>query len=280
MILRLIQFNVSIPSSLKEEIKEQAKQSNLHLADFVRQILESYCQGSTVLNTPLNVQVKQPKEPPLKTTSNSIPTDANSQLDPDHVNQCLNDRLNRLEGVYVNLMIQIQEPQSLKNFYPLLSQLNEQPFSVGQTPSQQDLQRPLTEAQVPEDDQIKSPSNNRPKQTPTAVASKTLKSSSASKTVSMKKPPKQATSANPDSFDWLTTKEAYQIACQRGYEEKLFNFASISRRGTAIQQYAQLGFICDPTRKGRSGQANKWFRCLTDLEQEVLEHEADSISQL
>lgn len=259
---KLIQFNVSIPPSLKEEIKEQAKQSNLHLTDFVRQILESFCQGSTVLNTLSNVQVKQPKEPALKTSSNSIPTLMNSQLDLDQVIQCLNDRLNRLEGVYVNLMIQIQELQSLKNFYPLLSQLNEQSFSVGQTPSQPRLQRPLTEAQVPEDDQIKSPSNNRPEQTPTVVASKTLKSSSASK----KKPPKQAASANPDSSDWLTTKEAFQIACQRGYEEELSNFASISRKGTAIQQYAKLGFICDPTRKGRSGQANKWFRCLTNLE--------------
>ena len=188
----------------------------------------------------------------------------NSQLNLDQMIQCLNERLNRVEGAYVALMSQIQELQSIKNFYPLLSQLNERSFSVGQHPVQHPLQSAPTEAQVPTNEQPAAPVANRTEQTPSKVPPRTPQVSSADNTASPKQAPNQAAFLNLNSADWLTVREAYQFACQKGYQRKFQNFVDVSKSSTANQQYAQWSLVCDPTRKGKPGHPGKWFRCLTD----------------
>ena len=260
----LAQFNVAIPQLVKEEIKKKAQQSNLNLSEFVQRVFESVCENSTVPDALPNSQVRrQPKEQALKTSLTSNPTPMNSQLNLDQMIQCLNERLNRLEGAYVALMTQIQELQSLRNFYPLLNQLLEQPFSVTPPSVQPPFQPAPTETQMPINEQITAPVASRTEQAPSKVPPMTPQVSSDSQ----KQAPKQAASPSLKSANWLTAREAYQVACQKGYQKKLQTFVDISKSSSASQQYVQWGLACDPTRKGKPGHPGKWFRCLIDSEQ-------------
>lgn len=267
--LNIAQLNVSIPTPLKDEIKEKADQSNLKLAEFVQKILESFCQDSAALNELPNLHLKrQPKERDLKTSSPSVSKPMNSQLNLDQMLQCLNDRLNRLEGAYVNLMTQIQELQSVKNFYPLLSRLDEQSFFIVQPSAQPSFQHPTAKTQVPVDHSPTEPLKDfdSTNGSSSSTVPKTPQSPSTAKVASKKKVSTQAVSSDLEPFDWLTAREAYQLACQQGYSKKLHNFTDISKSSNANQQYAQWGFVCDPSRKGKPGHPGKWFRCLVDAE--------------
>ena len=261
------QFNIRIPIELKTELKNTAERLGVSMSALIRDCLKQGLAGGGSSGDMTEIAIKKSATP----ASSQTPATSTQPLDLDHlikVIACSNDRSASLEQSLIPLQLQISALTNL-----LCSQNNLLSSTrLGTQPAELELAKQistvLTNFSPPSPLQLPSPSPTS--QLPDSQFTQ-LRSSPDALTQSKPSDTVNALESQADSQDWLTPKQAFEIARRQGYSSNQNAFIKLlTESENSHHCYAQYGLTFDLSRRGSRGQICRWFRRLIEPDKQQI----------